>query len=105
MRLQQEGAADFVGNFQCGQREFSGATVWEDACTAICVARGFLYLVPLASPATYKAYDGGFGPVAFSPSSETLYAINDARVLAFGPDLSVKWEHQEIFGGTDHTSS
>lgn len=30
VRLQQESAADFVGNFQCGQREYSGATVWED---------------------------------------------------------------------------
>lgn len=94
--LQQEGgAADFVGNFQCGHREYSSATVWKDAGAAICVARGFLYLVPLARPATYKAHDGAFGPVVFSPSGETLYAIDDARVLAFGPDLSAKWEHRE----------
>jgi hypothetical protein len=95
VRFEQEGVTDFVGNFQCGQREYSSATVWRDAGTAICVARGFLYLVPLATPGTYKAYEGGFGSVAFSPSGETLYAIDDARVLAFGPDLSVKWKHQE----------
>ena len=95
MRLHQEGGSDLVGNFQCGQSDYSTVTVWHEAKAAICVARGFLYLVPYARPPEYEAHEGTFSAVVLSPSGATLYAVDSDRVLAFGLDLRIRWKREE----------
>lgn len=94
VRLNVSGT-DVVGNFQCGDRDYSIATAWAEANVVVCVARGILYLVPYQNMTDYRAYDGYFGAVAFSPSGAILYAVDADRVLALDVNLSVVWQHQQ----------
>jgi hypothetical protein len=71
--------------------DYSIATVWVKANAAVCVVRGFLYLVPYATTKEYQAYQGAFGGVALSPSETQLsYAVDAGWVIAFALDLRIK---------------